>query len=244
MSWTFRQRSRPSARCRPRAAIARETARLRRDEIDGSLAIAGIDADPRRSRRACSTAGSPRAATASTHYIAARDLAAAAAWVAEQRPIARRRSAPADDGRRRAAAACARDGRSAGASARACGGWRSSRPARGIVSPPPWSIAKETTALVDRFRRRPGARRRAGCGSPRFSPASPAFARSRGANGRAGAPRAARCCCAGSTSCRSRSPRERAPALPCGLASPPKPASRNALQRADRRGACCKVAGV
>jgi Fic family protein len=139
----------------PRAAIAREAARLRRDELEGSLAVAGsplsraeldtlID-------RGIATGEHPLAA-----YVAARDHAAAAAWVAEQRPFAPGDPRPlisVEEIRRLHALA------TAGRPELRGGIWRLAvaSPQPAVVSPPPWAVAKETTVLADRFRRPPAA---------------------------------------------------------------------------------------
>jgi Fic family protein len=137
----------------PLGVLAREAARLRRDEVDGSLAIAGTalsrtELDALAEREIA--AGGHRLA----EYVAARDLLAAAAWVLEQRPIAVADPRPlitVEEVRRLHALA------TAGQPALRPGVWRLAvDPAEsGIVSPPPWLITKETTALIDRFRRRP-----------------------------------------------------------------------------------------
>jgi len=167
----------------PRGAIAREAARLRRDELDGSLALTGTTL-----QRAEIDALVERGICTGDHaledYLAARDLAAASVWVAEQRPFAVADPRPlitVEDVRRLHGLA------TAGQPALKPGVWRLAvdAPAGGIVSFPPWAIAKETAALVDRFRRRPaladlGASLAAFLG--RFSRIRP-FA---GANGRTG----------------------------------------------------------
>jgi Fic family protein len=140
----------------PRAAIAREAARLRRDELDGSLALASTALT-----RAQVDALVDRGIASGDHrleqYVAARDLAAAAAWVAEQRPLAASDPRPlitVEDVRRLHAFA------SAGQPALQPGIWRLAvdPPSRPIVSLPPWTIAKETATLVDRHRQRPEPR--------------------------------------------------------------------------------------
>ncbi len=140
-------------RLAPRGTIAREAARLRRDELEGSLALAGSplerpDLDALLDRGLCS-GGHPLDA-----YLAARDLGAAAAWIAEQRPPAAGDPRPliaVEDIRRLHALA------TAGRPALRPGMWRLAvaSPSPTVVSPPPWAIAKETTILVDRFRQRP-----------------------------------------------------------------------------------------
>jgi Fic family protein len=139
----------------PRAAIAREAARLRRDELDGSLALAGspltrpeLDA---LIDRGIAAGGHPLEV-----YVAARDLATAAAWVAEQRPLPGGDPRPlisVEEIRRLHALA------TAGQPARRPGVWRLAvdSPQIAVVSPPPWAVAKETTVLADRFRRPPPA---------------------------------------------------------------------------------------
>jgi Fic family protein len=140
----------------PHAAIAREAARLRRDELDGSLAIAQTDLD----RAQVDTLIDRGIATGDhrlEHYIAARDLATASLWVAEQRAIAVADPRPlitVEDVRRLHTLA------TAGRPEMRPGVWRLAvaSPLSGVVFPPPWQIAKETTALVERFRRRPATR--------------------------------------------------------------------------------------
>jgi Fic family protein len=139
----------------PRAPVAREFARLRRDELAGSLAVAGIvierpHLDALIERGLC-TGEYPFA-----HLVAARDLAAAGVWIAEQRPLEIGDPRPVitvEDVRRLHAFATASQPELRP------GVWRLrvEPSAGGIVSLPPWLIAKETTALVDRFRRRPAA---------------------------------------------------------------------------------------
>jgi Fic family protein len=139
----------------PRAAIAREAARLRRDELDGSLAISST-ALSRTQVDALVDRGIGSGDHRLEQYVAARDLANAAAWVAEQRPLGVADPRPlitVEDVRRLHAFA------TAGQPALQAGVWRLAvdSPGSGIVSVPPWLIAKETGALVDRFRRRPAA---------------------------------------------------------------------------------------
>lgn len=137
----------------PRGAIAREAARLRRDELESSLAIAGnalarpeldtlLDRDI--------AAGEHRL----EDYLAARDLAAAATWVAEQRALPAGDPRPlvtVEDIRRLHALA------TAGRPGLRPGVWRLAvgSPVPAVVSPPPWAVAKETTMLADRYRLRP-----------------------------------------------------------------------------------------
>jgi Fic family protein len=137
----------------PHGALAREAARLRRDETAGSLAIAGNELTRAEldtlAERGLAAGGHPLA-----HYTAARDLLAAAAWVVGQRSIPAADPRPLitiEDVRRLHGLA------TAGQPELRPGVWRLAvEPASaGIVSPPPWLIAKETTALVERFRRRP-----------------------------------------------------------------------------------------
>jgi Fic family protein len=137
----------------PQAGIAREAARLRRDELDGSLAISGTPLG-----REQLDALLDRGIAAGEHrldsYLAARDLAAAAAWVAEQRPLAPADPRPlltVEDVRRLHALA------TAGQPEMRPGIWRLAvgPTTAGVVAPPPWLVAKETSTLVDRFRRRP-----------------------------------------------------------------------------------------
>jgi Fic family protein len=166
----------------PRAAIAREFARLRRDTLEGSLAISAIvlqrpHLDALIDRGLC-TGEYPFA-----HMVAARDLAGAGAWITEQRSLEVGDPRPlitVEDIRRLHALA------TAGQPELRPGVWRLRvESAAGIVSPPPWLIAKETTTLVDRFRRRPAAE-----DTPAWIAAFLGrFARIRpfaGANGRAG----------------------------------------------------------
>ena len=139
----------------PREAIAREAARLRRDELEGSLAIAGsplsraeLDA---LIDRGLAGGGHPLVA-----YVTARDQAGAAAWVAEQRPFATGDPRPlitVEEIRRLHALA------TAGRPELGGGIWRLAvaSPQPAVVSPPPWAVAKETTLLADRFRRHPPA---------------------------------------------------------------------------------------
>ena len=137
----------------PLGALAREAARLRRDEIDGSLAVAGT-ALARGELDALADRGIAAGAHRLENYLAARDLLAAAAWVLEQRPIAVADPRPlitVEDVRRLHGLATAAQ------PALRPGVWRLAvdPPDAGVVSPPPWLVAKETTALVERFRRRP-----------------------------------------------------------------------------------------
>ena len=140
-------------RLAPNAAIAREAARLRRDDVDGSLVIAGSTLT-RPELDALLDRGIASGNHVLDQYIAARDVAAAASWVAEQRPIAVADPRPlitVEEVRRLHALA------TAGRPAVRPGVWRLAveAPAGGVVAPPPWILAKETTAMVDRFRRRP-----------------------------------------------------------------------------------------
>ena len=137
----------------PHGALAREAARLRRDEAAGSLAVAGNALTPGEL-----DALADRGIAAGDHrlddYLAARDLALAGSWILEQRSIAVADPRPlitVEEVRRLHGLA------TAGQPALRPGVWRLAvdPPASGIVSPPPWLVAKETTALVDRFRRRP-----------------------------------------------------------------------------------------
>jgi Fic family protein len=140
-------------RLAPRGAIAREFARLRRDELEGSLAIAG-NALARPELDALADRGIAAGDHRLEDYLAARDLAAAAAWVAEARAIGPGDPRPlitVEDVRRLHALA------TAGRPALRPGVWRLAvnSPSPTVVSPPPWAVAKETTVLVDRFRQRP-----------------------------------------------------------------------------------------
>jgi Fic family protein len=137
----------------PRAAIAREAARLRRDELDGSLALAST-ALTRTQVNALVDRGIATGDHRLDQYVAVRDLANAAAWVSEQRPLAASDPRPlitVEDVRRLHTFAAA------GQPALRPGVWRLAvdPPSRTLVSLPPWSIAKETATLVDRYRRRP-----------------------------------------------------------------------------------------
>jgi Fic family protein len=137
----------------PRAALARETARLRRDEVDGSLAIVGT----RLSRsevvalvdRGLALGGHPLA-----DYLMARNLANAAGWVWSQRPYAHGDARPLlsiEEIRRLHTLA------TAGQHDARPGMWRLAvaPPQHQIVFPPPWAVPFQTAALVDRHRLRP-----------------------------------------------------------------------------------------
>ncbi len=139
----------------PRAAIAREAARIRRDAVDGALAIAGSPLAPDEV-----AALLDRGVTLGVHpldaYIVARDLAAAAAWVADARPRAGDDHQPLlalDDVRRIHSLAAA------GSPEARPGAWRRAVvvSSSGVVSPPPWIVPFELSALVERFRHRPAA---------------------------------------------------------------------------------------
>jgi Fic family protein len=137
----------------PRGSIAREWARLRRDELDGSLALASTSLS-RNELDALVERGISSGAHPFSDYVAARDLAAASAWVAGERPLLASDPRPlitVEDIRRLHALA------TAGAPALHPGVWRLAvdPPTAGIVSLPPWLIAKETAAVAERFRRRP-----------------------------------------------------------------------------------------
>jgi Fic family protein len=137
----------------PRGAIAREAARLRRDELEGSLAIAGSPLS-RSELDALVDRGIGTGDHPLDDYVAARDLAAAAAWVAELRLPPRDDQRPlitVEDVRRLHALA------TAGRPQLRPGVWRLAvaSPSPTVISPPPWAVAKETTVLVDRFRGRP-----------------------------------------------------------------------------------------
>lgn len=137
----------------PRAAIAREAARLRRDELEGSLAIAGSPLS-RSELDALVDRGIGSGDHRLEDYLAARDLASAAAWIAEQRPFAPDDPRPlltVEEIRRLHALA------TAGRPELRPGVWRLAvgSPVPAVVSPPPWAVAKETTVLADRFRLRP-----------------------------------------------------------------------------------------
>ena len=137
----------------PRAALARETARLRRDEIDGTLAIAGTPL----SRgevvalvdRGLALGGHPLDA-----YLVARNVATAAAWVWSQRPYAHGDPRPlltVEEVRRLHTLVAA------GADAARAGMWRIAviAPQHEVVSPAPWLVPFQTAAIVDRFRTSP-----------------------------------------------------------------------------------------
>lgn len=136
----------------PRAALAREDAGLRRDELDGSLAIGASPLT-----RGDLDALLDRGITLGPHrleaYLAARDLAAAAAWVAGQRPLRAGDPRPLlgiDDVRRLHGMTTASRPESLP------GAWRLAvpPPVGGVVSPPPWMVPFEVAALVDRVRHR------------------------------------------------------------------------------------------
>ncbi len=137
----------------PRAALARETARLRRDEIDGSLAILGTPLGRAEVAalvdRGLALGGHPLDA-----YIIARGLAVAAAWVWSQRPYAHGDPRPllsVEEVRRLHALAAG------GQEAARPGMWRLAvvAPQHDVVSPPPWAVPSQTEAFVDRFRSAP-----------------------------------------------------------------------------------------
>lgn len=137
----------------PRAAVAREAARLRRDELDGSLTLASTRLD-RGQLDALVDRGVAAGDLPLGEFLTARDLAAAAAWIAGQRPLLASDPRPlitVEDVRRLHALA------TAGQPGLAPGVWRLAvdPPGTGIVSLPPWMIAKETGTLVERYRRRP-----------------------------------------------------------------------------------------
>jgi Fic family protein len=137
----------------PRGAIAREWARLRRDELDGSLALASTSLS-RDELDALVARGISSGEHPFADFVAARDLAGAFAWVAGARPLLASDPRPlitVEDIRGLHALA------TAGQPALQPGVWRLAvdPPGTGIVSLPPWLIAKETGALAERFRRRP-----------------------------------------------------------------------------------------
>ena len=126
---------------------------MRRDELDGPLALASTPLDRPRSTR-LSTAASPPAHHRLEHYIAARDLAAAAAWVAGAAAApagpTRARCSRVEDVRRLHALA------TAGSPAPLPGAWRPARrqqQRRRLAAAVDRPV--ETAALLDRFRRRP-----------------------------------------------------------------------------------------
>ena len=137
----------------PRATVARETARLRRDEIDGSLAIAGTPLSRNEVvaliDRGLALGGHPLDA-----YLVARSFATAAAWVWAQRPYAHGDPRPlitVEEIRRlHTLAATAQPAAQPGI-------WRLTVAPQQhhVVSPPPWAVPFQTAALVDRFRTRP-----------------------------------------------------------------------------------------
>lgn len=137
----------------PRAAIAREAARLRRDELDGSLALSSTQLNREQVDmlvdRGVATGGHQL-----EEYLAARDLASAASWIAGQRPQLASDPRPlitVEDVRRLHSLA------TAGQPALAPGAWRLAvdPPGGDIVSLPPWTIPKEVAVLTERYRRRP-----------------------------------------------------------------------------------------
>lgn len=137
----------------PRAAIAREVQRLRREALDGSLAITETPLTPSEL-----AALLDRGVALGTHpldaYLAARDLAAAAAWVYDQRPLRPDDPRPLltlDDVRRIHTLVGASN-----PSVRP-GAWRLAVAVgeTGVVSPPPWTIPFETAGLMERVRLRP-----------------------------------------------------------------------------------------
>ena len=137
----------------PRAALARETGRLRRDEIDGSLAIAGTPLS-RADVAALVDRGLAVGGHALDAYLVARSLANAAAWVSSQRPLSHGDPRPlltVDDIRRLHTLAAA------GQEPARPGMWRIAVVAsqHQVVSPPPWLVPFQTAALVDRARMRP-----------------------------------------------------------------------------------------
>ena len=139
----------------PRAAIAREAARLRRDELDGSLALSSTTLT-RTQVDALVDRGIATGDHRIEQFLTVRDLANASAWVAEQRPLAASDPRPlitVEDVRRLHAFAAA------GQPKLQPGAWRLAvdPPSQAIVSLPPWMIAKEVGTLVDHFRQRPPA---------------------------------------------------------------------------------------
>lgn len=139
----------------PRTSIAREAGRLRAEEIDGSLAIAGnplSSADVRALlERGIATGGHPLDA-----YLDARDLADAAAWVAEQRatPLDAPRPLLTVDEVRRLHRLV-----SAGRPIIRPGVWRVAIAPlhHSGAAPPPWQVPREMSALVAAVSERPPA---------------------------------------------------------------------------------------
>ena len=154
--WTL---SWPSRRCGVSLRTPRSPAKPPGNDATkstGPLAIAGTALD-RAQLDALLDRGIAEGGHQLDNYIAARDVAAASVWVAEQRPIAVADPRPlitVEDIRRLHTLA------TAGRPDYRPGVWRLrvDPPAAGVVFPPPWLIAKETAALVERFRRRPPTR--------------------------------------------------------------------------------------
>jgi len=137
----------------PRAALARETARLRRDEIDGSLAILGTSLD-RAEVMALVDRGLALGGHPLDYYLIARSLTRAAEWVWSQRPYAHGDPRPlitVEEVRRLHTLAAA------GQDEARPGMWRLAvaPPQHQVVFPPPWVVPSQTANLVDRFRSRP-----------------------------------------------------------------------------------------
>jgi Fic family protein len=136
----------------PRGAIAREAALLRRDELVGSLAIAGTPLTP-----AEIGALLDRGVALGGHrleaFVTVRDLAAAAAWVAEHRayrPEDRRPLLLVEEVRRLHQIACA------GEASEVPGAWRLTvSTLHEVVSPAPWLVPFEVASLVEHVRIRP-----------------------------------------------------------------------------------------
>ena len=162
----------------PSGAITREAARLRRDELDGSLAIGGTPLSRVELDALCDQ-GTAAGGHAFAAYVEARDLAAASAWVSEQRSLDAGDPRPLitiEDVRRLHVVTTASQPELRS------GAWRlnvePSSPG-GIVYPAPWLVAAEMSALVDRFPPAARARRcaRVAGGVPRTLRAHPAVYR-------------------------------------------------------------------
>jgi hypothetical protein len=137
----------------PRASIAREATRLRREELDGSLAVSQTPLSTAEVRVLVDhglAVGGHRLDA----YLNVRDLAAAAAWVTDHRafpPGDPRPLITVEDVRKLHGLVTASH------PAVRPGVWRLAvdPPHKNVVSPPPWLVPKETASLVDRVRRAP-----------------------------------------------------------------------------------------